>query len=104
MGTSISKVDLSIAETGIRNRIQDISHVVFERHALYQLVNNTLNYVDDRGETMLSKGCYAPDEVALIAQCLFTFLTTVSEAEQLRAAKIFLQNLLTERINHTHLY
>jgi hypothetical protein len=104
MGTTISKVDLAIAETGIRNRIQDITSVVVERHALFNLVNSMLNYIDDRGETMLCKGSYTPDQIALIAQCLFTSLTTVPDHEQTRFTKIFLQNLLTERLNHTDLY
>ena len=104
MGTQVSKVDLSIAETGIRNRIQEIEFVIFDRHYLFNLVNNVLNYVDDRGDTMLASGCYPPDKVILIAQCLFVSLTTLPETEHVRFVKIFLQNLLTERLNNTEQY
>ena len=104
MGTRVSKVDISIAETGIRNRIQEIDMVIYDRHYLYNLINNVLNYVDDRGDSMLSSRCYNADEVALVAQCLFTSLGTMPDAEHVRFVKIFLQNLLTERLCNVDQY
>ncbi len=104
MGAATTKIQPMDAETNIRNRIQDIRSITMDRHALYNLINEVLNFVNEQGDTMLKERVLQPAEVSLVAQCLFTSLTTLGEAEHLRFAKIFLQNLLTERLNHTHLY
>ncbi len=94
MGSEISKIDISIAEQGIRSRIEKIETIHINMHFLYNTINNTLNYVDENGETMLENRLLEPSQIVLASECIYSVLKAIPSDMHVEVTRRFLTNML----------
>ncbi len=94
MGSQTSKVDITVAEQGIRNRINDITSVRVTTGSLYNTINNTLNYVNETGDSMLDKRLLEPNRIVFASECLYSVLKAIPHDMHLDITRKFLINML----------
>lgn len=94
MGSDISKIDISIAEQGIRSRIERIDTIQVNMHFLYNTLNNTLNYIDDNGESMLENRLLEPSQIVLASECIYSVLKAIPSEMHIDVMRRFLTNML----------
>ncbi len=94
MGSEISKIDISIAEQGIRSRIEMIDTIQVNMHFLYNTLNNTLNYVDENGESMLENRLLEPSQIVLASECIYSVLKSIPSDMHIDVTRRFLTNML----------
>ena len=96
MGANTSKIDIVIAEQGIRNRIDNIMNINTNKHFLYNLVNDTINYTDEMGETLLVKRLIHPSDLVVVSRCMYSMLLSIDQKDRLEVSKRFLHSILDQ--------
>ncbi len=99
MGSETSKVDLNIAEQGIRARIDRIDSILLNKHFIYNTLNHTLNYIDEFGNSMLTSRLIPPRDLGILTNSMYAMIQSIPQDQYLNVTKKCLHNILNQYLN-----
>ena len=99
MGSETSKVDLNIAEQGIRARIDRIDSIILNKNFIYNTLNHTLNYIDEFGNSMLNSRLIPPRDLVILTNSMYAMIQSIHQDQYVIVTRKCLHNILNQYLN-----